>query len=139
MGRNIAALKRGWSYDIANTRLDVYVDGTLIAIFNDAAPYLTVASGLTVTAGGLTVTAGGATITAGGLTVTAGGATITAGGLTLTAGTIKLGDAAHWTANGTVATTISSLGPAGIGVGTISKWLTITDNADVVMYIPAWT
>jgi hypothetical protein len=81
---------RGWRWDAANSRLDVYVDGTKVAYFNDSGSYLTVASGLTVTAGGLTVTAGGATITAGGLTVTAGGATVTAGGLTVNGGDVLL-------------------------------------------------
>lgn len=84
MARNTAAIKRGWSYDQSNTRLDVFVDGTKAAIFNDSGSYLT------IPAGGLTVTAGGITITAGGLTVTAGGATITAGGLTVTAGDVLI-------------------------------------------------
>lgn len=81
-------MKRGWHWDMHNSRLDVYVDNTEVAYFDDSSPYLTIASGLTITAGGATITAGGLTITAGGLTVTAGGATITAGGLTVTAGGI---------------------------------------------------
>lgn len=92
----VSTRHRGWHWDQPNTRLDVYVNGTEAAYFDDSSPYLTVANGLTVTAGGLTVTAGGltvtaggATVTAGGLTVTAGGATITAGGLLVTAGRIR--------------------------------------------------
>jgi hypothetical protein len=53
--------------------------------------------------------------------------------------TLKLSAAASWTANGAGTVTISNLAPAGVGTATISKWLTITDNAGVVMYIPAFT
>ena len=41
-------------------------------------------------------------------------------------------------ANGSVATTISSLGPSGIGTTTITKWLKITQGG-VIYYIPMWT
>lgn len=54
-------------------------------------------------------------------------------------GTLKLANANSWTANGTGAVTITALAPAGVGTATISKWLTITDNAGVVMYIPVFT
>ena len=54
-------------------------------------------------------------------------------------GTLKLSNAASWTANGTATVTISNVAPAGVGTATISKWLTITDNAGTVMYIPAFT
>jgi len=54
-------------------------------------------------------------------------------------GTIRLSNATSWTANGTATITISNVGPAGIGTATISKWLTVEDNAGGVMYIPAFT
>jgi len=60
------ALRRGFKWDAANSRLDIYVDGTVAARLNDTGSYLT------VPAGGLTVTAGGVTVTAGGLQVVAG-------------------------------------------------------------------
>ena len=43
------------------------------------------------------------------------------------------------TANATQTITISALGPAGIGTATIAKWLTLTDSAGTVYYIPMWT
>lgn len=80
--------KRGWLYDIANSRGGIWVEGTEVVRFDDATANIQIlgTAGITIDSGGLTVTAGGATITAGGLTVTAGGATITAGNLTTTAG-----------------------------------------------------
>lgn len=92
--------KRGWLYDIANSRGGIWIEGTEIVRIDDATNNIQIlgtagqtidAGGLTVTAGGLTVTAGGATITAGGLTVTAGGAVVTAGDLAVTAGNARLG------------------------------------------------
>jgi len=32
---NTSAIKRGFHYDVANTRLDLYVDGTVVARFDD--------------------------------------------------------------------------------------------------------
>ena len=53
------ALRRGFKWDAANSRLDIYVDGTVAARLNDTGSYLTIPDGgLTVTAGDLTVTAG---------------------------------------------------------------------------------
>jgi hypothetical protein len=72
--------RRGWRWDGANSRLDVDVDGTTVARFDDST------NDLTLTTNGLGVTAGGVTITAGGLTVTAGDAVVTAGDLSVTAG-----------------------------------------------------
>jgi hypothetical protein len=54
-------------------------------------------------------------------------------------GTITLNDSAQWTANASGTVTISNVAPSGVGTATISKWLTVTDNSGVVMYIPAWT
>jgi adhesin HecA-like repeat protein len=125
--------RRGWRWEQGGSRLAVQVDGTIAAYFNNTGSYLT------VPAGGVTITAGGLTITAGGLTVTAGGLVVTAGGLTVTAGTLTLGNSAHWTANASATVTISNVAPAGVGTATITKWLTVTDNAGTVMYIPAWT
>ena len=64
--------RRGWRWDGANSRLDVDVDGTTVARFNDAT------NDLTLTTNGLGVTAGGIGITAGDLTVTAGDAHVVA-------------------------------------------------------------
>ncbi len=104
--------RRGFRWDQGNSRLEVQVNGTVAARFDDTGSYLT---------------------------IPAGGLTITAGGLTVTAGTIKAGDSAHWTANASGTVTISNVAPAGVGTATITKWLTVTDDSDVVMYIPAWT
>ena len=111
--------RRGWRWEQGGSRLAVQVDGTIAAYFNNTGSYLTVP--------------------AGGVTITAGGLTITAGGLTVTAGTLTLGNSAHWTANASATVTISNVAPAGVGTATITKWLTVTDNAGTVMYIPAWT
>jgi len=67
--------RRGWRWDGANSRLDVDVDGTTVARFNDAT------NDLTLTTNGLGVTAGGVGITAGDLTVTAGDAHVVAANL----------------------------------------------------------
>ena len=111
--------RRGWRWELGGSRLAVQVDGTIAAYFNNTGSYLTVP--------------------AGGVTITAGGLTITAGGLTVTAGTLTLGNSAHWTANASGTVTISNVAPSGVGTATITKWLTVTDNAGTVMYIPAWT
>ena len=52
---------------------------------------------------------------------------------------IRFAQANHWTANGSVSLSFTSLGPAGIGTGTIAKWLTLEDNAGTVHYVPAFT
>jgi hypothetical protein len=54
-------------------------------------------------------------------------------------GTIKFNASTNWTANGTATVTISNVAPAGVGTATISKWLTVKDDAGTVYYIPAWT
>lgn len=54
-------------------------------------------------------------------------------------GVLKLANTTNWTANGTATVTISNVAPAGVGTATISKWLTVKDNAGTVYYIPAWT
>jgi hypothetical protein len=77
--------RRGWKWDGANSRLDVDVDGTTVARFNDAT------NDLTLTTNGLGITAGGATITAGDLTVTAGDATVTAGDAHVVAQNLYMG------------------------------------------------
>lgn len=50
---------------------------------------------------------------------------------------VAFATAASWTANGTVATTMTSLGPTGAHT-TIQKWLTIKDNGGNTYYIPAY-
>jgi hypothetical protein len=67
--------RRGWRWDGANSRLDVDVDGTTVARFDDTT------NDLTLTTNGLGVTAGGVGITAGDLTVTAGDAHVVAANL----------------------------------------------------------
>ena len=67
--------RRGWRWDGANSRLDVDVDGTTVARFDDST------NDLTLTTNGLGVTAGGVGITAGDLTVTAGDAHVVAANL----------------------------------------------------------
>ena len=72
-------------------------------------------------------------------TAPSGSTTLTEALRVLSNQTLKLSSANSWTANGTGTVTISNLAPAGVGTATISKWLTITDNAGVVMYIPCFT
>ena len=67
--------RRGWRWDGANSRLDVDVDGTTVARFDDST------NDLTLTTNGLGVTAGGVGSTAGDLTVTAGDAHVVAANL----------------------------------------------------------
>ena len=55
----------------------------------------------------------------------------------LPSGIQKFTNAANFTANGSVATTVTSLGPAGSHT-TIQKWLTIQDNTGTVVYIPCY-
>lgn len=52
-------------------------------------------------------------------------------------GNIQFNNAASFSANGTVATAMSSLGPTG-SHATIQTWLTIKDNGGVVRYIPCF-
>jgi hypothetical protein len=40
--------RRGFRWDQGNSRLELQVDGTVAARFNDTTPYLTVLSGITV-------------------------------------------------------------------------------------------
>jgi hypothetical protein len=49
----------------------------------------------------------------------------------------RAGAAGDFTANGTVATAMSSLGPTGAHT-TIQKWLTITDDAGNIGYVPVF-
>jgi len=69
--------RRGFVWDMGNSRLSVEVDGTEVARFNDGT------ADLTLLTNGLTITAGGATVTAGNLVVTAGDDRVTAGNLRL--------------------------------------------------------
>jgi len=59
------AYRRGFKYDLANSRLSVYVDGTEVARLDNADPYITSLVGLTVTTGNLINTAGDHRVTAG--------------------------------------------------------------------------
>lgn len=53
-------------------------------------------------------------------------------------GTLEIGASGMWTANGAVATTMTSLGPTGSHT-TIQKWFTVLDTDGVtVRYIPAY-
>jgi len=95
--------RRGFRYDSSRSRLEVTVDGTVVAQFNNVSPSLSVVDGLKLD------------------------------------GTVTFNDSAQWTANASGTVTISNVAPSGVGTATISKWLTVTDNSGVVMYIPAWT
>ena len=92
---------KGFKWDANNSYLEVWVNGTQVAHWDDATADLTIVNnGLTVTAGGITITAGGVTLTAGTLTAsdtTASSSTTTgaiklAGGLGA-AGTLYVGGA----------------------------------------------
>lgn len=52
-------------------------------------------------------------------------------------GAITLDGPGTWTANGSVATALSSIGPTGSHT-TVQKWLTVTDNTGTKRYIPAF-
>jgi len=95
--------RRGFRYDSGSSRLEITVDGTVVARLNNVSPSLSIVNGLTVD------------------------------------GTVTLNDSAQWTANASGTVTISNVAPSGVSTATITKWLTVTDNSGVVMYIPAWT
>lgn len=59
-----------------------------------------------------------------------------AGTITLNSAT-QFGSSASWNPNGNVATTMTSLGPARAHE-TVQEWLTITNSAGVVRYVPAY-
>lgn len=62
---------RGWKWDANNTYIEVWVDGTEVARFDDATNDLTLlVNGLTIDAGGLTIATGGLTVSASGLDIT---------------------------------------------------------------------
>lgn len=67
-------------------------------------------------------------------TLTNGSGLLTLGSST---GTIKFGGSGAFTANGAVATALSSVGPTGSHT-TVQEWLTITDSAGTVRYIPCF-
>jgi hypothetical protein len=50
---------------------------------------------------------------------------------------VQFGNAASFTANGSVATTLTSLGPTGSHT-TVQEWLTVKDAAGTTRYIPAY-
>ena len=63
-----------------------------------------------------------------------------AGLLTLQAGAtgaIKFGSTGSWTANGSVATGLTSVGPTGSHT-TVQEWLTVTNSSGTVRYIPCF-
>jgi hypothetical protein len=53
------------------------------------------------------------------------------------AGKVQYGSAGCFSANGAVATSLGSIGPAGAGT-TVAKWLTIVDNSGTTRYIPCF-
>jgi hypothetical protein len=55
----------------------------------------------------------------------------------LAAGNIKFSNAANFSANGSVATVLGSLGPTGANT-TVQKWLTFQDNAGTTRYVPCF-
>lgn len=55
----------------------------------------------------------------------------------LTSGVVKFAQASSFTANGSVATTMTSLGPTGSHT-TIQEWLTVQNSSGTVRYIPAY-
>lgn len=59
----------GWRRNIANSRLDIQVDGTVVGQLTTTTVTLPAGIGLTLTDTGLTVTAGGVTVTDGGVVV----------------------------------------------------------------------
>lgn len=85
---------RGWKYDHHNSYLEVWVDGTEVARFDDVATY-----GLRLLSNGLDITAGGITVTSGAIdhsdttasTSTTTGAIKTAGGIGI-AGALYVND-----------------------------------------------
>jgi hypothetical protein len=52
-------------------------------------------------------------------------------------GTLQAGSSGSWSANGAVATALTSVGPTGAAT-TVQKWLTIKDNGGVIRYIPCF-
>jgi trimeric autotransporter adhesin len=109
----------------------------------------------TATNGTPLVTMAGGSLTLG-VASTTGGTLIlegsTSGSVTLTGGTtglfttanigngasaLTISGSGQWTANGTTATTMTSLGPTG-SHATIQTWLTVTDNGGTVRYIPCY-
>lgn len=52
-------------------------------------------------------------------------------------GQVKFKGSENWAANGSVATTVTSLGPTGSHT-TIQRWLTVRDDNGVLRYIPTY-
>jgi len=67
------------------------------------------------------------------------GKTVVSKALTITrsTGAVGFASSANFSANGSVATALSSVGPTGSHT-TVQEWLTITDNAGTVRYIPCF-
>jgi hypothetical protein len=106
----------GWYLDTGTGRIVTRVAGA------DACGFL--GNNLILPSGGKVVwTSGG---------VTATGDTVIQRG---SAGVVQFASANSFSANGSVATVLGSLGPTGSHT-TVQKWLTIQDNGAVVGYIP---
>jgi hypothetical protein len=101
--------------------------GTQLNVSNTASAvdYLNVTGGATGSPGSITISAAGSDTDVNFILSPKG------------AGVLKLGNAASFTANGSVGTTMTSLGPTGSHT-TVQEWLTVQDSAGTVRYIPAY-
>ncbi len=101
--------------DVAAAKYSLGIDGTgnNFVLVDD----ITLTDALSLVSGNLTVGETGATL-----------------GLM---GAVKFTSAVSWSANGSVATTMTGIGPAGSHT-TVQEWLTVVDSAGVVRYVPAY-
>lgn len=70
----------------------------------------------------------------------AGGSGTTAQALSIiggTSGRVRFAGSGAWTANGSTATSVTSVGPSGART-TVQRWLTVEDNVGNRFYIPAF-
>lgn len=111
----------------------------------DRGSFPTAGNAVRIVPGGTGLTAGITTVgdTNGKLTISLPGASNTLvignsiGTTNINPTTLGFGNSTLWSANGSVATAMTSVGPTGSHT-TVQEWFTVTDNAGMVRYIPAY-
>lgn len=127
----------GWRIGIefgrAGGAFPVSTIGTLIGGQGPLGAGFTIASGIDWSLG----TATGNWLNLGGVFTVDGSGKVTAPAIGNASSALQISGSGQWSANGAVATTMTSLGPTGSHT-TVQEWLTITDASGTTRYIPAY-
>lgn len=132
---NSAGVSGGWDYGIrfnGPSNLAPFKSTSTLIYAYPGTGALTVANGIDLSQ----MTFTGAFLKSTGFSVDGSG-NETAPSIGNGASAFKISGSGQWTANGSVATTMTSLGPTGSHT-TIQEWLTFSDAGGTVRYIPAY-